>query len=106
MNLKELRKNAQLRQRDAAAALGVTQSAVSQWESGRCGLRVDLLTKMALLYRCSAQELLSAAQKRVYSRNKGRGIGGTEAKRLGDGSKTARGRKQNGRDRNETKRIG
>lgn len=60
MNLKSLRKKAGLKQATAAAELGVTQSAVSQWESGVCRPRANLLSKMAQLYRCTADELLKA----------------------------------------------
>jgi transcriptional regulator with XRE-family HTH domain len=62
MNLKKLRKKAGFNQVTAAIELGVTQSAVSQWESGNCRPRADLLSKMARLYRCTADEILTASE--------------------------------------------
>lgn len=61
MNLKKLRKRAGLRQAEAAGFLGVTQSAVSQWETGSCRPRAYLLPEMARLYRCTADELLAVS---------------------------------------------
>ena len=65
MSFKKLRKRAGLRQAEAAARLEVTQSAVSQWESGSCRPRAGVLQKMALLYRCTADELLTAQTGRA-----------------------------------------
>ena len=61
MNLRKLRKKAGLNQAATARHLGVTQSAVSQWESGGCRPRAELVPKMAQLYRCTADELLAAS---------------------------------------------
>ena len=61
MNLKKLRKKAGLSQAEVAERLGVTQSAVSQWESGCCRPREEVLAKMAQIYQCTADELLAAS---------------------------------------------
>ncbi|MCL2362377.1 MAG: helix-turn-helix domain-containing protein [Defluviitaleaceae bacterium] len=58
-NFKEQRKKAGLRQEKVGTQLGVTQGLVSQWETGRCLPRADLLPKIAVLYGCSVDELLS-----------------------------------------------
>ncbi len=65
MNLKQLRKRAGLRQVEAAVQLRVSQSAVSQWETGGCKPRADLLPKMVQLYRCTADELLAAPESKT-----------------------------------------
>ena len=63
MNLKELRKQAKLSQTAAAAALELTQSAVSHWECGRSRPRGGQLSRMARLYHCSAEQLLDAIER-------------------------------------------
>lgn len=60
MGIKTLRQKANLKQSDVASFLGVTQSAVSQWESGECQPLTGLLLDMARLYKCTADELLLA----------------------------------------------
>jgi len=75
MSLKKLRHRAGLRQTDTAALLGVTQSAVSQWESGNCRPKAELLPKMARIYRCTADELLAAQTGKTEKRRESNGTG-------------------------------
>lgn len=49
-------------QREVAEKLGVDQSAVSLWETGKTAPRVSVLVKLAGLYCCTVDELLSADQ--------------------------------------------
>lgn len=58
MRLKECRRAARLKQREAAARLGVTQGAVSQWENGACSPRLDMLIKISKIYGCDIYDLL------------------------------------------------
>ena len=56
--LSAARANAGLTQTEAARRLGVDQSAVSFWESGKKFPRASMLVKMADLYCCSIDELM------------------------------------------------
>lgn len=44
-----------------AAALGVTQGAVSRWAAGTRPVRVDLLAQIAQVLRCKPEDLLKQA---------------------------------------------
>lgn len=52
------RTNAGFTQTEAAQRLGVDQSAVSYWESGKNIPRASMLVKMADLYCCSIDKLM------------------------------------------------
>ena len=43
---------------ELAKALGVNQSAVTQWESGLTSPRLDKLQAMAALFKCTLDELV------------------------------------------------
>lgn len=58
MSLKSLREEANLKQSDVANELGVTQSAVSQWESGKDYPRANLLLDMARIFHCTVDNIL------------------------------------------------
>lgn len=60
MTLKERRLQAGLRQDDIAKALEVDQAAVSRWESGETRPVRKYRAKLAALYCCTVDELLSA----------------------------------------------
>lgn len=53
------REKAGMTQTDAAKEIGVDQSAVSLWETGKTAPRAGLLPKIAKLYGCTVDELLS-----------------------------------------------
>ncbi|SBV94003.1 putative Xre family DNA-binding protein [uncultured Eubacteriales bacterium] len=53
------RKASGLSQVVVAEQLGVTDAAVSMWETGKTKPRTSLLTKIAALYCCSVDDLLS-----------------------------------------------
>lgn len=45
-------------QAELAKALGVYQSAITQWENGLTSPRLDKLQAMAALFKCSIDELV------------------------------------------------
>ena len=59
-NLKLLREKAEYKQFEVAKILGVTQSAVSQWELGLCNPEYKYLSEMANIYNCSLENLIQA----------------------------------------------
>lgn len=59
--LKALREAANLTQKEAAAKLGVVQSAVSMWETGESKPKTGILPKIAAVYGCSISELFASA---------------------------------------------
>ena len=56
-NLKLLRIKADLSQSELADILGVTQSAVTNWERGNTQPSVDRLPKLAEVFGCTIDEL-------------------------------------------------
>lgn len=58
MTLRERRQNAGLLQVDVAEKLEVDQSAVSNWENGKTKPVKKYREKLAVLYGCSADDLL------------------------------------------------
>lgn len=59
MGFKKARENKGLTQRDLATELGVDQSAVCLWETGKAQPRAKLLPKIAQILGCTMDELLS-----------------------------------------------
>ena len=57
-NIKELRKRAGLTQKQLAERIQVNQTAVSQWETGRCYPSAKILQKLAEILGSTADELL------------------------------------------------
>lgn len=58
MSFKEQRKRAGLTQMEVAKQLGVTDSAVNQWETGKTTPNTKRLSELARLYNCTIDELL------------------------------------------------
>lgn len=58
MALATLRKKAGLTQADVAKELGITDSAVNQWEKKKTFPKTEVLPKLARLYGCTVDELL------------------------------------------------
>lgn len=59
MSFKTARERSGLAQRDLATALGIDQSTVSLWETGKTRPRAKLLPELAHLLNCTVDELLS-----------------------------------------------
>ena len=57
--LKELRKKLNLYQSDVAEQLGVVQSTVSAWETGRSFPRREYYPKLTEIYNCTINDLFS-----------------------------------------------
>lgn len=58
MSFLSAREAAGLTQREVAEHMGVDQSAVSFWETGKTNPRASLLVKLSKLYNCTVDELL------------------------------------------------
>lgn len=58
MSFLSAREAAGLTQREVAEHMGVDQSAVSFWETGKTNPRASLLVKLSELYHCTVDELL------------------------------------------------
>ena len=59
-NLKSLRENAGYKQSEVSEKLGLTQSAISQWELGYCNPEYKYLTELAKIYNCTIEYLINA----------------------------------------------
>ena len=58
MNLSELRKRNNISQEELANTLGITQGAVSAYETGRWEPSITTIKKMASILDCTVDELL------------------------------------------------
>lgn len=58
MSFLSARESAGLTQKEVAEHVGVDQSAVSFWETGKTNPRASLLVKLSELYHCTVDELL------------------------------------------------
>lgn len=58
MSFLKARENTGMTQSEVAEILGIDQSAVSMWETGRTMPRAATLVKLAGLYHCTVDELL------------------------------------------------
>lgn len=58
MSFKTMRKRAGMTQMQVANALGVTNAAVSQWETGKTMPKGESLLKLAKIFGCTVDELL------------------------------------------------
>lgn len=63
MGLITERKKAGLTQQQVADELGISDSAVNQWEKGKSFPRTEFLPKLAKLYGCTVDDLLKEANK-------------------------------------------
>lgn len=62
MGLQKAREKSGMTQREVAAAIGVDQSAVSLWETGRTMPRASVLIRLAKLYGVTVDDLLSESE--------------------------------------------
>ena len=63
MGLISARKKAGLTQLQVAEKLGISDSAVNQWEKGKTFPKTEFLPKLAQIYSCTIDELLNADEK-------------------------------------------
>lgn len=61
--LKYLRVNSGLTQREVAERIGIDQSAVALWETGKTAPRASILIKLSELYHCTVDDLLRDDEK-------------------------------------------
>lgn len=59
MSIAAERKKAGYTQMETAEALGVSDAAVCQWETGKTSPRASMLVKLAQLFSCTVDELLT-----------------------------------------------
>lgn len=59
LSLKKLREESGLSQENVAAYVGVGRSAVAMWETGKTTPRTETLPKLAALFRCTVDEMLT-----------------------------------------------
>lgn len=57
-NIKKLRKDCQLSQREVAQSLGLNTSTVAKWETGKSKPRANTLVQLAGMYGCNVDALL------------------------------------------------
>lgn len=67
MSFSAARKKAGMTQNEVAKALGVTQAAVSFWESGRNQLRGKQMVKLANIFGVTVDELLREDEQNAES---------------------------------------
>lgn len=58
MSITSMRKRAGLTQEQVAEALGITDSAVCQWEAGATAPRASRLMELAKLFHCTVDDLV------------------------------------------------
>ena len=56
-NLKRLRQEMQMSQKDLSDKIGISQQAVAKWEAGEAAPRADKLPKIAEVLRCPVDAL-------------------------------------------------
>lgn len=71
MRLKILRLMANLTQAEAAAAVGVTQAALSDWENGKYKPSPAAISKLAEVYRVTEAEILKAVEDAILKAKEG-----------------------------------
>ena len=59
LSLKKLREESGLSQESVATYVGVGRSAVAMWETGKTMPRTETLPKLATLFGCTVDEMLS-----------------------------------------------
>lgn len=63
MKLKEIRRQKGMTAEDVAKEIGVTQAAVTNWETGSRRPNLDMLIKLTEVFGCTADELLGIERK-------------------------------------------
>jgi putative transcriptional regulator len=73
MDMKQLRLKVKLRTVDVASRVGIAESSVRNWEKGRTipKLTIDKTAVLCQLYRCSIEDLATAAQESISTAAQG-----------------------------------
>lgn len=58
MKIKKYRNLSKLTQKDLANIVGVSQSAIAHWESGKILPRTETILKLSKIFDCTVDELL------------------------------------------------
>ena len=66
MRLKDLREDADLKQKEVAEYLHIKQNTYSQYENGQRQLPIDILVKLATFYNVSTDYILELTDKRWF----------------------------------------
>ena len=69
MSIREIRRELKLSQAEFARLLGVHQTAVSQWETGRTSPEVEMLLRIARMTGHTIDELMNADESRKTSQD-------------------------------------
>ena len=69
-NIKTLRKQVGLTQTELAEKLGVSDKAVSKWETGKCYPDIEILGTLAQFFGVTVNDLLSGEKTEAVSRDK------------------------------------
>ena len=72
MNLSELRKNKGISQEELAKALGVSQGAISAYETGRWEPSIQTIKKLASILDCTVDELLTDPREKLDAELRGK----------------------------------
>lgn len=64
MRIKKLRKERNVSQKDLAVYLGISQSALCQYEKGKRKIPIDILKKISLKFNCTIDELVKGENQK------------------------------------------
>ncbi len=68
-NLKIIRERKQMSQYELSKMVGVSQGAISQWETGGSNPRAELLPKLASILGCTIDDLMRDGKQTQISTN-------------------------------------
>lgn len=63
LNIRKIRKSKKISQESIAALIGVTQAAVSQWESGKTTPTAQNIVDLARIMDCTTDDILIAEKE-------------------------------------------
>lgn len=69
--LYNLRKQAKLSQSELAEMVGLTNKAVSKWESGKSKPAMDTIKKLSVIFKLPIEELLKKTENPYYKSDRG-----------------------------------
>ena len=69
LNIRKIRKSKKISQESLAALIGVTQGAVSQWESGKTMPTAQNIIDLARILECTTDDILIADKEGKHNDN-------------------------------------